>query len=549
MSVIYMLKLEQQPELYEQKFTKLTKGANKDIQDWIVQRISPNDKVLDIGCGPGILLKKIAEKGAIAFGIDKNPEMVVAALKTRQDNPNLQVFVDEKDALSIPQIENGYDSITSTFMLSELRYFERLGFLYHCWDNLTPGGSLFIAEEFIPNSFAKIPFYMKKWWYTIKIKGIKRRLTEPLTNLEEMANQIGYKTIDRKYWQSGAIRVFQFQKPIEKPASLYFPKMKPWKGLRRMLEWIRCVFTGQIDHPKVEPGIYKVGTPEAGSPIIATCNYLLTYNRLMKDLEGLNVWVLCIDSQGINVWCAARGNNFGNEQLIEAIKYSKISTLPSNKIIILPQLSAGGVSVPKIIKDIGFSFKYGPVWSKDIKTFIQTQNLKKNENQSIAKFSVEKRIEAGLSHTAFLIRRFILLPSLVLLLISIFLKSLLLVHTVQLVWILIIFMNMLFALIYPMFNKITVFYRKGLLYATFFTALFMICLLFSKVQLDIFLIIGFASLVFWLSLASVLSFSGYTMETSAREIQAEYPIFLKIQKSILYISIIFIALGLSFYIF
>jgi hypothetical protein len=46
-----------------------------------------------------------------------------------------------------------------------------------------------------------------------------------------------------------------------------------------------------------------------------------------------------------------------------------------------------------------------------------------------------------------------------------------------------------------------------------------------------------------LSFFSTMSFSGYSMETSPREIQSEYPIFRRI--NIILIAIVFIFLGLN----
>ncbi len=546
MSVIYMLKLEQHAESYHDKFTELTEGINLKIHDWIAQRTSPNAKVLDVGCGPGSLLKKLAIKGIEAFGIDQNMQMVAETLKIRESNPDLKIFADQKDALSIPPIEQGYDAITSTFMLSELRYFERLGFIYHAWDRLKPGGFLFLAEEFIPKSFARIPFYLKRWWFSKKIKNINRRITQPLSNnVEEMCTKIGFTNVDKKSWKMGAFRVYQFQKPTGLAQSnLYLPNQKPWKGFRKVADWMRCLFTGQIDHVSVEPGIYKAGNPGPDSLIIVTANYVLTYNRVMSDLKGIDAWVLCVDSDGINVWCAARGNNFGNKQLIEAIKYSKIHQLTKNKIAILPQLSAGGIALPTLPKDLEMNFKFGPVWSKDIKNYLEKQSMKKTRLQSIVNFDLSKRLEAGLSHVSFLFRSFFFLPTIALLIASKIFQSNFLLPIIAEVWALLFITNMLFAVCFPIFDKINTFYKKGLLYALLFSSGYSLYSLITFPNFNAFLLLGVFLMVYWMSLFSVFSFSGYTMETSASAIRNEYPKFIKIHKSIFIIGLIFILLGI-----
>ena len=97
----------------------------------------------------------------------------------------------------------------------------------------------------------------------------------------------------------------------------------------------RCIFTGQVDHVPIEPGIYQSGTPDEKSPIIVTANYEYTYIKVLRDLKDINAWVLCVDSNGINVWCAARGNNFGNQQLLEAIEATDIQNYTNKKTFFL----------------------------------------------------------------------------------------------------------------------------------------------------------------------------------------------------------------------
>ena len=110
----------------------------------------------------------------------------------------------------------------------------------------------------------------------------------------------------------------------------YQPIMKNFKGLISQFRIYRCILTGQVDRVPIEPGIYKSGNPSKSSPIIVTSNYEYTYIKLMRSLKGIDAWVLCVDSNGINVWCAARGNDFGNKQLLEAIEATKIQNYTDN---------------------------------------------------------------------------------------------------------------------------------------------------------------------------------------------------------------------------
>lgn len=78
---------------------------------------------------------------------------------------------------------------------------------------------------------------------------------------------------------------------------------------------------------KVNPGIYAVGTPNENSPVLVTANYKLTFDSLRKELKGLNLWIMVLDTKGINVWCAAGKGTFGTKELVNRISKVKLLKL------------------------------------------------------------------------------------------------------------------------------------------------------------------------------------------------------------------------------
>ena len=56
--------------------------------DFIVDNIEVNEKVIDIGCGASAYTMRLADKGANVLGIDLNPERITAIKKTNV-HPNL----------------------------------------------------------------------------------------------------------------------------------------------------------------------------------------------------------------------------------------------------------------------------------------------------------------------------------------------------------------------------------------------------------------------------------------------------------------------------
>ncbi len=125
------------------------------------------------------------------------------------------------------------------------------------------------------------------------------------------------------------------------------------------------------DDYRVPTGIYAIGSPNEESHVLVTANYKLTIDKLRKELDGLNLWILVIDTNGVNVWCAAGKRTFSTEEIIYRINKCKLKKLVSHKQLILPQLGAPGVSAHQVTKFTGFKVVYGPVYAKDIKCFLK----------------------------------------------------------------------------------------------------------------------------------------------------------------------------------
>jgi hypothetical protein len=120
----------------------------------------------------------------------------------------------------------------------------------------------------------------------------------------------------------------------------------------------------------VEPGLYAVGKPHNESPVFVSANYKLTFDTLRKNLVGVDCWLLILDTKGVNVWCAAGEGTFGTEELVRRIEASELSQYVSHKKLVLPQLSATGVSAHEVKQQSGYDVKYGPIRANDIKEYM-----------------------------------------------------------------------------------------------------------------------------------------------------------------------------------
>lgn len=122
----------------------------------------------------------------------------------------------------------------------------------------------------------------------------------------------------------------------------------------------------------VQPGIYKLGTPDADSPVFVSANYTLSFDALRSSLAGIDCYILVIDTKGINVWCAAGKGTFGTDEIVYRIKWSGLSKIVKHRKLILPQLGAPGVSAHEISKRSGFKVEYGPVRASDLPEYLKT---------------------------------------------------------------------------------------------------------------------------------------------------------------------------------
>ena len=142
---------------------------------------------------------------------------------------------------------------------------------------------------------------------------------------------------------------------------------------------------------KIEPGLYTVNNPNAESVVLVSANYKLSFDVLRSQLEGLDAWILVLDTKGINVWCAAGKGTFGTCELVNRIKTTGLADVVNHRKLIVPQLGAVGVSAHEVRKQSGFSVIYGPVRANDIKAFLKA-GMKATEEMRQVRFSFYDRL-------------------------------------------------------------------------------------------------------------------------------------------------------------
>jgi CO dehydrogenase/acetyl-CoA synthase delta subunit len=142
---------------------------------------------------------------------------------------------------------------------------------------------------------------------------------------------------------------------------------------------------------KIAPGLYAAGTPGAQSAVLVTANYKLSFDHLRKVLGTLNLWILVLDTRGINVWCAAGKGTFGTAELVRRVRQTRLNDLVDHRGLIVPQLGATGVSAQAVKKGCGFAVIWGPIRAFDLPAFLSA-GLKARDEMRRVTFSFAERL-------------------------------------------------------------------------------------------------------------------------------------------------------------
>jgi hypothetical protein len=146
------------------------------------------------------------------------------------------------------------------------------------------------------------------------------------------------------------------------------------------------------DNYRIAPGLYAIGAPDAESSVMVTANYKLSFDVLRSHLSGINAWILVVNTRGINVWCAAGKGTFSTQEVACRVKAVRLPDIVSHRRLILPQLSATGVSARKVKTLCGFEVVWGPVHARHIKEFLNNK-MKATPEMRRVTFTFRERVE------------------------------------------------------------------------------------------------------------------------------------------------------------
>lgn len=138
-----------------------------------------------------------------------------------------------------------------------------------------------------------------------------------------------------------------------------------------------------------------MGQPGQESPVIVTCNYKLTFDILRNELQGRSLWILVVETYGINVWCAAGKKSFSTEEVVRQVKQSGLDRVVNHRMLIIPQLAAPSVAAHQLKGLCGFKGIFGPIRAEDIKQFMDNE-MQVDSLMREVDFPLSSRLEVAL---------------------------------------------------------------------------------------------------------------------------------------------------------
>jgi acetyl-CoA decarbonylase/synthase complex subunit gamma len=121
----------------------------------------------------------------------------------------------------------------------------------------------------------------------------------------------------------------------------------------------------------VESGLRSFGEPDAGSPLLFTTNFALTYYTVASDIEssGVDCHLLVVDSDGLSVESSVAGRKLTADKIAEALREVNAETVVTHKTLIIPGRAARLSG--ELEEASGWEIVVGPLDSSGIPKFIK----------------------------------------------------------------------------------------------------------------------------------------------------------------------------------
>ena len=131
---------------YQRAGAVLSLGQDPRWRRFLVSRVPPLSRVLDVATGTGAVARLLLDRGCVVTGLDQSPEM----LRVARDGLGARAVFVEGRAEQLPFEGGSFDALTFTYLL---RYVERPGeVLRELARVVRPGGTMAMLEFFVPRA-------------------------------------------------------------------------------------------------------------------------------------------------------------------------------------------------------------------------------------------------------------------------------------------------------------------------------------------------------------------------------------------------------------
>ncbi len=121
----------------------------------------------------------------------------------------------------------------------------------------------------------------------------------------------------------------------------------------------------------VPAGLYAIGCPTSEDPVVVTANYKMSYDIVRNALAGHRLWLLVLETYGVNVWCAAGKGTFGTNELVGRIEESGLPCVVSHRRLLVPILGAPGIAAHEVRDRTGFEVRYATIRAADLPEYLE----------------------------------------------------------------------------------------------------------------------------------------------------------------------------------
>ena len=132
----------------------------------ILEDLNPNDRILEVGCGTGIVSLAIAPHAGEVIGVDLSPRMIQQAEKKSNEAALQNLHFQEADAYELPFEDESFDVVLLTNLLHVVAEPETV--IKEAHRVLREGGTLAAVTDCLAE---KVPFQV--WFNLLTLRAMK----------------------------------------------------------------------------------------------------------------------------------------------------------------------------------------------------------------------------------------------------------------------------------------------------------------------------------------------------------------------------------------